>query len=361
MEEDIYNVGDKKDPSKDGPSVSVSTMEDFIQKRSLLNLENDAVEFLSGQAPSDYAASMLGESKTEQEANALNGWLRWIQSDTPLARMRWSHFVRSGNNLLKDRDGYVSKYFEKVSEKPFFLEHVEEHWCPWEYYKNHFFYWFLNRYQIPLALTVFTPGKGIGYFHVWGSLLILALIPGYFLFSHAIPHAFLIFTLAIAGVIGTGVVLARVKRLPARYLIHALVPRLAGTTAIGYLFLMSIPQFILDLYFNRFGSGIQVSAAVLLLILILVFILLHIHKRVRPELSFSEAFPRGIQLLAVAAAYSAIGLFFMYDLLFITIINSKPYPLPVGGSQLFLVAAISLAIGVLLQLIWEEKPVTEPL
>ena len=361
MEEDIFNVDNQKTSSKSGASVSFSTIEEFIEDRSLTQLENDAVEFLNAQAPSDYVNSMIGESDSEKEAKVFNGWLRWIQSDTPLARMRWSHFICSGNDLLKDRDGYVFEYFRKVSEKSFFLKHVKEHWCPWEYYQNHFFYWFLNRYQIPLALKVFTHNKWISCYHVWGSLILMILVLVYFLFYNTIPYAFTFFTISIAGVIGAGIVMAKIKHLPVRYLIHALVPRLAGTTAIGYLFLLSIPQFILDLYFNRFGSAIQVIVAVLLLILIVAFILLHIHKRVRPELSFPELFQRGVQLLIIASAYSSLGLFFLHNIIFINIINHILYPLPVGGSQLFLLAAISLAIGVLLQLIWEEKPVTEPL
>ena len=136
--------------------------------------------------------------------------------------------------------------------------------------------------------------------------------------------------------------------------------------AIGYLFLLSVPDFIFYIYSNSLDVKIQIAVSIALILFTYGFIMLNIQKRVKPDLFLPQLLLRGGHLLFIAAGYAAVGLFFVEKVLFMKVYSSSAFQykiesLTVSDSQLMLCASISLVIGVSLQLIWEEKPVTEPL
>jgi hypothetical protein len=78
-----------------------------------------------------------------------------------------------------------------------------------------------------------------------------------------------------------------------------------------------------------------------------------IHRQVKPTPDRNETIIRAFDFLLIGVTYSVIGLFFFAQLFF-----GKASISPV---KLCLTGAIALAIGVVLQLVWDDKPVTEPL
>ena len=341
------------------PEHKSATLDDLIKLKRLRDLEKDAVYFSGGEIPNEYFSSMVGESDSERENKIRNAWLRWIQAEAPSSAMTWAYLVKRKNGITDDRDFYVSDFFHQCETNEDFKNHVEEFWCPWQYYKDHFFYWFLNRYQLQYAIRVFSPRGSLQWFPVWGNAILILLIWSNLLLFPALPMivSLLFFIVAIA----CGLVFAKTQDLPPLKLVHAMAPRLAGTTAIGYLFLLSLPQFISFLCRGASDTVVLAAAGTVLLLFMLILTVLQIQKRVKPSLPVSALCGRALQLMTIAMAYSSLGLFLTKDIVFVEMNNGVFRSLYPGWPQLFLVAVISLTIGVLLQLAWEEKPVTEPL
>jgi hypothetical protein len=81
---------------------------------------------------------------------------------------------------------------------------------------------------------------------------------------------------------------------------------------------------------------------------------------VAPSLRTSELNARSFAVVAVGIGHAAIGLTLLGPLLFDSVFLGLPSVHPCAG-QLVLTAAVALSLGVALQLVWEEKSLTEPL
>ena len=344
------------------------TIEELIIDRSLAELANDACLFLRGEPEAGYMGLSGAEDIGEQRTNAMIEWLRWIQCDSHLARMKWICFVEGNENLektekLSDRDGYVAEFFNVCQKDEYLKEYSKRFWSNWSYYQNHFFYWFLNRYNLPFAIGTFSGSRLLQWLPVYGSIVATALVWFFIYFSWFNPRpfanlAYVLFVMLIGYAWG----LARLQALPGFKLLHAMVPRLAGTTAIGYLYLLSVPQFLAYLCRQGADVGLQWGTGAVILLLVFVFTCIQIQKRVKPDLTLPRLGGRAFQMIVIAMAYSSTGLCLTRGFLFQNALPTGGFDdLGPGASQLFLVAVISLAIGVVLQLVWEEKPVTEPL
>ena len=305
--------------------------------------------------------------KNDKHIESLHKFLTWIKSDSPYANAFW-HWVHKNKMQFPRRDDYIFKLWATINdEKNSNIEikkTVENQLTHWSYYQNHFFHWFLNRYHIPYARAVFSDSWLVKYIH----LLILLLGVGLFILSFfnsrtlSVYPCFSLSALLIVPFIG--LIVSLVSNLKFPYFIHSMVPRLAVTIAIGYLFLISVPDFVAKIYrqYGMFSNGFLNAASITMLLFMGFLIALNIHKRVKPPLNFCEIISRTGHILAISLNYSFLGLLIFEPILFYSVrerlqaIHYQP-----GFSQLFFFTIISLTIGVVLQLIWEEKPVTEPL
>jgi hypothetical protein len=293
-------------------------------------------------------------------------WLRWSQSDDSFVQMQWS-YLTCQNKV--DRDTYVLKLWKSVAEPApagknhALVKYIEEGFTPWEYYQRHFFGWFLSRFNLGAARQIFCTARFARSLHYLiaaiAAALTVLIINLPLRLSRSLwfflPFGFLLIAICFVS--------PKLLRMPYYAYTHSLIPRLAATMAIGYLFLASAPQLVKLIYQSPRPAWQFWTASLLLTAAALVYIVLHIARRIHPVPRLPILFRRGCDLLALAIAYAAIELWpagpilFSHSLLY----EDQGGPLQVYPSKLVFCAVVALNLGVLLQLAWDEKPLTEPL
>ncbi|MBN1271072.1 MAG: hypothetical protein JXB26_02275 [Candidatus Aminicenantes bacterium] len=353
--------------------------EDYLQRKKPGELRSDAISFLKCAPPSDYLSKIGGSSRDEIETKvrALNEWLRFIAGNTSISRFKWSLFSKTdekGKELLKHRDKYILSYFSNLSEIEInpqitFEQYVDLNWGPWSYYLNHFFRWFLGRYHIRYARKILTTNFFVVQLHY--LLLFFSII---FFFSVNFRLAPILykaagFLIMIIGVLtGASAVILKKQKHNLSFkrifgmMVDSLSPRWAATIAIGYFFLLSVPNFLCDICENRISNSIQILGSIFFLVVTFIFIMLNINKRVEPALVFKELFCRFLDMIVIAVSYALIGLVVFRKIFILAVQRANSgYQSQPCLIQLFFMASIALTIGIIFQLIWEDKPFTEPL
>jgi hypothetical protein len=192
------------------------------------------------------------------------------------------------------------------------------------------------------------------------SLLALAAVVWFFGWSCQTGGEWLVAALVVVAAFVVGKFATGIQ--PAYYL-QSLIPRMAVTTGLGYLFLFSASGLVAAIYYNPLAPVWQIITSLALVLFVLIYMIQVIQRRVVPRLNLCQACQRSLHLLWLGLAYSAIGLLVSAPVLFTAIfLDGKPggnVP-PPSPAALLTTAAIVLAIGVALQLVWDDKPVTEP-
>lgn len=349
-------------------------------QKSLADLPNQTKLILAKEA---LEGKCFAEGKN-QFGKLFHHWLLWMHRDHSAA-LRWWHWLSEQPEAeclltlseigkqkgkketvdLRDRDGYTIRLWHSMNEDSGVNQLAKAQVHPkittWSYYERHFFNWFLERFNVVDARQVFNKRWISRYIHLPLSFTTIVLVGVYFGFSSSQPSCYwslALLCIILAFILGN--VFAWIK--PVFYL-QSLMPRLAVTIGIGYLFLFSASGLVTAIYYNQLNLERQVGIALALVILVLLYMVQIIQRRVQPQLKFWQSFVRSLHLMIMAIAYSAIGLLIsapiLFDPLFIGSTVCRA-PAPRAG-YLLITAAIALAIGVALQLVWEDKPVTEPL
>jgi len=320
------------------------------------------------QLAEEALAGKCFEAQDEDVKPLFHDWLRWVISEERRARAWW-HWVheqrKSGaSHSIKDRDEYTAALLRSISgpdgKNREAREQFEKQFTAWSYYEFYFFNWFLNRFHVRDARGILNPSPGSRHAHLPVSLLSLGIVVLFFSLGSPSAWSWLIAALGLAVVLFLGKWLAGIQL---TYYLQSLIPRLAALTGLGYLFLLSASDLVAVLYTNPLDPGWQVIISAAIVGSVWGYMILVIRRRVHPRLSPRQAFARSCHLMIMAAAYSAVGLFICKPIF----INEKflgehYYHLPLVFQAYHLIlAAIALAIGVALQLVWEDKPVTEPL
>jgi hypothetical protein len=303
----------------------------------------------------------VGIEDPTERAELLDSWLRWSQSDAKDSRMRWSFLAESG--AIQDRDGYVLELWRSIANREFLMQHVKQELGSWDHYERHFFGWFLSRFDLRSARGMFSTSRFVAWFNPLLAVVSL-LLAGVALYPTPALNTSFVYLIVIALVFLAGLAM----RLPLYVYAHSLSPRLAATVGIGYLFLANAPQVVRIVYESGRNSRQLWAATLLLLACALFYIMLHIWRRVHPPLRSGALLLRGLDLWALALSYAAIGAMLAGPILFSPSMLYGPtdgiHPPRLVAPHLHhlaLVAAIALNLGVILQLAWDEKPLTEPL
>jgi hypothetical protein len=321
-------------------------------------LAEDAERLLQGELPP-------GSKEAERDL-IVDEWLRWSQSDEIQARKQWvSLTVKSGI----DRDDFVLRLWRSI-ENPKHKNNrakgtIEEE-VPWEYYQRHFFGWFLGRFDLRAARGIFVAPWLASLFH-WSLVVIIS---GVSLLSLENTLSLNASLHTLGWIVGVVCLIGFASALPdpgVRFYAYfnSLIPRLGAAIGIGYLFLFSAPQLVQMLnVWKRPEQEVWFAAG--LLTAALLYLTFHISRRVYPRLSWRLLFTRSASILALAVAYSLLELLIAAPVLFSVpfICGLEPKNDCVVNSDLphlLLGAAIALNLGVILQLAWDEKPLTEPL
>jgi hypothetical protein len=300
--------------------------------------------------------------------------LTWVVSDRPSA-LQWWHWLEAQKQKQNDkclefphRDAFVLEIWQNLNDpqKPHGAAkaQVEAMRTDWSYYQNYFFNWFMQRYNIPAAFEVFGVRAMPGHLYPGGySAAIVAAVLfcwicfDVFGFGMCGWSCTLFIVIVIVGILFLESKID--KNIPYAYLIQVLTPRLGVMTGIGYLFLLSakdLVQYIIKTDFQWWGQIIISSA---LILSVWVYLTQAIQRQVKPRISFRNAWKRSTNLMAAAVAYSAIGLHLSAPIL--TSPKLLAEKICYNTLDLLMMASLALAIGVVLQLVWEDKPVTEPL
>lgn len=290
-------------------------------------------------------------------------WLRWVQSGDARATLWWSWLDEHPDPDIPKRDAYVSRLWHSMNDEhePNKLAQLQvtKELTPWPVYERHFFNWFLTRYNVTDARGVFRKNWVGRYVHWPLSLLTLGVVTWFFCFTSRTGCEWLTTLLGILLIFILGNIVVWME--PSYYL-QSLMPRMAVTTGLGYLYLFSAGGLMATIYKNQLEEFWQISIAMALIFVVLFYMIQVIQRRVVPRLSFWHACGRAFHLLGLGIAYSAIGLFISAPILFSRFFDAtfvdKPLEEP---ARLLVSGAIALTIGVVSQLVWDDKPVTEPL
>lgn len=301
----------------------------------------------------------------------LHEWLKFTQSESSVAGMRWEYLAgqlaQKGEEQVPNRDKFALDLWRKIVTKGTpeaeLVPYVEERWSGWDFYRRHFFGWFLARFNLPAACAVHDDSWLARNLHLlWSGLVILIAAVALAWTRHL---NVLVLVLAIIGcaTVAGGYVCARREILPCYAYFHALIPRLGAAIGIGYLFLLSAPHLVklLDQSWRKpFHFWL---ASVVLLVAAFLYIAFHISRRVHPHLRWKHLALRSLSLWLLGFGYSALELLVMAPVLFSSdlVCGTPDCHVNASADRLTLCAAIALNLGVILQLAWDEKPLTEPL
>lgn len=317
------------------------------------------------------APTRNNEIDLRERIGYLHDWLNFAQSDSTLARKRWSYLAAEG----QPRDEFTLKLWKQasVAEKEDglavgFRKFVADKWCDWPYYERHFFGWFLSRFDLVSARAVYTTARvsqGLDFLLAAIAAMVCVLLgPGMFNFQTGFAALG-----AVVVLVGTaGWLWARDKKrgLPFYAFANSLVPRLGAAVGIGYLFLASAQHLVIILAGLKQSPWFFWSASAALLLGAFLYIAFHISRRVHPRLEKKALLRRSGSVLALAVTYSLVELLVAGPVLFsdafVCGISESETCTPLREiGRLILCAAIALNLGVILQLAWDEKPLTEPL
>lgn len=293
----------------------------------------------------------------------IDNWLRWSQSNDPVTNRQWEWLAGQGF----DRDAWVLDVWRSVRDDPKHLAtSAIEAEVPWSFYQRHFFGWFLGRFDARAALAMFLDDRLAARLH---RFLITVLVAVSWLslgfYTTRLTPSLLVFLPLLILVALTGLY-ARRKGLPWYAYLNSLSPRLAAAVGIGYLFFFSAPHLVKilnDTWRPAWQLWLGVAALVSTAYVYLTF---HISRRVHPRLPPGPLRKRSLAILALALAYASLGMLIAGPMLFSlpflgAAASGQPFAVHADLPRLAFCAAVALNLGVLLQLAWDEKPLTEPL
>lgn len=293
--------------------------------------------------------------------------LSWALSNSSEARTQWDVLVRNTTkDTLTDRDRYVASLWRSISptgRNQDLYGLINDKLGAHGSYQTTVFTWFLRRFALGSALKVWTSSFRAALFR---SILPLAL-----LLSSASLLAWFGYEPAASGggVITFGALLlatwALCRSLSFGALVQALLPRLGAGVAIGYLFLAAAPDLVRAIVGWGQPKPVQWTVVAAISAAVWTYAAFHIGARVHPTPRLRVVASRALGTIWFAVAYAAVGLVFFSPLLFSAQFLSSPAsaspPVPPAPHSAALVATVALALGLILELAWEERPLTEPL
>ncbi len=330
---------------------------DLLDRGGWQAVEQAASLFLEGEVPG---------AVPRAEATAFHHEvLRWAVRRDPIATLQW-HAIRRQTRkpILRDRDGYVEAAWAAVRTHPAHRElraFIDDRWGAREVYEDALAGWALGRFDVGGAVRIAAPGRRARVVVYAVQAVAVALVVSTLAWRGIDLAAGLVAVLATAVVLLAGGALSGLRF---QTYLQALVPRLGAGVAIGYLFLGAAPELVaFTLTWGR-PAWMQWTAAGAAVLAVWGYLILHIAQRVEPTPGAWTLARRAGDLVALGVLYTAAGLALAAPLLtsprflFFAGLTQPVVPRP---ASLALLAAVALALGVALQLAWEEKPLTDPL
>lgn len=313
--------------------TAAPSFETWMASQGWKNAAGHALKLLAGAVPADWS---------DRPAEYARGMLRWAVSDEPDARVQWEVLSdraqedrgdlgrhrdrgrrrrgrrpRDGVLDLADRDAYVEALWRSLRT----VEGLEgfrvwlRGWDLEPVYRRYLAGWCLARFDLRRALRVGCHGGG-----------------------------------------------GRLGRPSAALLLDLSLPRLGAGVAVGYLALATASELVAHLTSRPTCVRLALTAG--LLAVTWAYTALHVGRHLHPAPRPRTAAVRAATLLAFGAAWTALELAFFASLLLAPDFHAGH---PLAGAihrdptSPALLATVALALGMALELAWEEKPLTDPL
>lgn len=307
------------------------------------------------------------------DMHAFYDWWRFLaKRQDPMSRAMWQGLRDRKGSPGKSRDAHMLELWRKLRElspnpKNNRAEVVpgsnflDEEKHSRRYHEDLMFGWFLARYDIYRALQCFRAELSwlrrliVGWM---GAFIFAAVLVGlvFWLFAQLPAGATwpwrLASVVAMYGIyVGALMWGGSLRWAPA---VQALIPRLMGTAAVGFLFLLNTEAPFREWLVPESGKW---YGPALLFVAAWLYLVLEIVRRVDPDPTLWERASRSSRVLLMGAAHSS-ALF---------VVLGPELPLRNAAAQrlgAFEVAGLVLfvlAVGLVLNVIWAEEPVTEPL
>lgn len=275
--------------------------------------------------------------------------------DDRKGRNKWQA-LRSGEPL--DRDALVVSAWKELETK----SAIEVQYHSLEYHRLWLFDWLLRRYDVRRARSV-VGGRWWAqkaHFLLLGAVLaVFVLRRLQWLGSHQTFWSLVLCGTAYAAVL---ILLARSfkARLSDRLeafavATHSLIPRLAGAGAVGLVILASSQELL------KVVIGTNWWWLLGLLLAGYGYLLLEMAHRVHPAPPLSRLLFHGTDIAATALAHSMMLALLAEGALRKVLLNNGESHSPLDWSQSLSVVVFVFSIGLVVNLIWAEQPVTEPL
>ena len=290
-----------------------------------------------------------------------HGMLRWAVSDDAASRRDWAALQddHRAESVLRDRDRYVEELWRGIESSPEQADvhgFLEEHLGALETYRRYLFDWFLRRFHIDPALRIYrSRARGLTLCLAFLAVAVAAAALPILLPASTRLNIFA----GLAGLVALSWLARALTGLGWNQAMQLLFPRLAAGVAIGYLFLTSAPELV------RVAAGESLVSSLALVVVLGVLTYLysafHVSGRVHPRVHGRRLWGSSGLLFALGVVYALLGLPLFTPLFSLAEFQGTQAPIPLGPHQLLLLAAVALALGMVLELAWEEKPMTEPL
>jgi hypothetical protein len=283
-------------------------------------------------------------------------WERLIEEKPELSRdeviMRLWRRIRHTNCTAEATACYLSKHQSSV-----------------RYHEILVFDWLLARYDLPQARLVWVPEPTIPARRVAASLswaLLMAMIAAATLGLGWLSESqdwFIVRAVAVAAAYAVPlIVLWRICKVPISprdvSAVQTFVPRLAATSAVGLFVLASSDEMttrLLSLADGHWWRLPLIAGAVFALAF--GYLLLEMARRIQPTPRLGELASRGGHLMALGVAHATALVTLGWPML-----TQRGAPLPRPGLEAAAcLVTFVFAIGLVLNVIWAEEPVTHPL
>ncbi len=293
----------------------------------------------------DDCVTVLKDVESCKKVDSLLHWIKWVMSNEP-SRMCGSSkaFWEKYSNI--SRDEHLLNITNSINNgKLIFVKdelNDKQSIITWAYYQDHFFYWFLRRYRLDYARQVY----GFCSDGAWLVPMIMLLFPllGLWMFSSGVA-----WLLPVAGYFMI-LLMMHCCGVPWLNAIQSLIPRLAATALVGFLFLLTADSVVEQVLKPPPCLLLFYSAVVVLIST--GYLMLEIAHRLEHGVPQTSLMKRAGMVVVTGFSHSTLIVLLGYPLL--TAIEPD-------FSTLLLLVSINMGIGIILNNVWEENPVTEPL
>jgi hypothetical protein len=281
--------------------------------------------------------------------------LRYLARDD--SRSKWQAMTAKDPKI--DRDACIQNLWELIQGDSLLeeLHHSAEH------HRWVLFHWFLERYNPARARSIWmqkTLPPAVAFFirHIHYSLFFAMLALTFLLTPTTVGWLPVAFAVAAPWVCTVALQWEAFRKAGPRMApfiaAYSLIPRLAGTALVGILFLLSnqqVSKFIL-------GRTSHWTVAVMAVAFSTLYVVLEMSQRIHPSLRWPTLLQKAFVIVTTGASYAlALALTGMPA---IRLVAAEANPQPATLGQIVLVAAIILTIGLVVNVIWSEDPVTKP-